>query len=122
MHYLNTSGASCESKIIGVYATRADGADAINKALGMKIHSKSMYKSISREAGNNIQYIWSYYSVAGLKKMMDAFDAWEGRAHQYNAAVKCRCQLLESASGADWMLDSGRTPSERQFASFASSL
>lgn len=44
LHYLNTSGASCESKIIGVYATRADGTDAISKALGMKIHSKSMYK------------------------------------------------------------------------------
>ncbi|NXM80870.1 KCD18 protein, partial [Oenanthe oenanthe] len=80
LHYLNTSGASCESKIIGVYATRADGTDAINKALGMKIHSKSMYK---REAGNNIQYIWSYYSVAELKKMMDAFDAWEGRGVSY---------------------------------------
>ncbi|NXH43248.1 KCD18 protein, partial [Dicaeum eximium] len=80
LHYLNTSGASCESKIIGVYATRADGTDAINKALGMKIHSKNMYK---REAGNNIQYIWSYYSVAELKKMMDAFDAWEGRGVSY---------------------------------------
>ncbi|NWY50131.1 KCD18 protein, partial [Chionis minor] len=76
LHYLNTSGASCESKIIGVYATRADGTDAINKELGTKIHSKSIYK---REAGNNVQYIWSYYSVAELKKMMDAFDAWEGR-------------------------------------------
>ncbi|NXS07541.1 KCD18 protein, partial [Neodrepanis coruscans] len=80
LHYLNTSGASCESKIIGVYATRADGTDAINKALGTKIHSKSMYK---REAGNNVQYIWSYYSVAELKKMMDAFDAWEGRGVSY---------------------------------------
>lgn len=80
LHYLNTSGASCESKIIGVYATRADGTDAINKVLGMKIHSKSMYK---REAGNNIQYIWSYYSVAELKKMMDAFNAWEGRGVSY---------------------------------------
>ncbi|NWY48492.1 KCD18 protein, partial [Sylvia atricapilla] len=80
LHYLNTSGASCESKIIGVYATRADGTDAISKALGMKIHSKSMYK---REAGNNIQYIWSYYSVADLKQMMDAFDAWEGRGVSY---------------------------------------
>ncbi|NXM69482.1 KCD18 protein, partial [Serilophus lunatus] len=80
LHYLNTSGASCESKIIGVYATRADGTDAINKALGAKIHSKSMYK---REAGNNLQYIWSYYSVAELKKMMDAFDAWEGRGVSY---------------------------------------
>lgn len=34
---------------------------------------------ISREAGNNVQYIWSYYSAAELKKMMDAFDAWEGK-------------------------------------------
>ncbi|KAM9283954.1 BTB/POZ domain-containing protein KCTD18 [Cariama cristata] len=80
LHYLNTSGASCESKIIGVYATRADGTDAINKKLGTKIHSKSIYK---REAGNNVQYIWSYYSVAELKKMMDAFDAWEGRGVSY---------------------------------------
>ncbi|XP_051643067.1 BTB/POZ domain-containing protein KCTD18 [Manacus candei] len=80
LHYLNTSGASCESTVIGVYATRADGTDAINKVLGTKIHSKSMYK---REAGNNVQYIWSYYSVAELKKMMDAFDAWEGRGVSY---------------------------------------
>nr|XP_010307349.1 PREDICTED: BTB/POZ domain-containing protein KCTD18 [Balearica regulorum gibbericeps] len=80
LHYLNTSGASCESKIIGVYTTRADGIDAINKELGTKIHSKSIYK---REAGNNIQYIWSYYSVAELKKMMDAFDAWKGRGVSY---------------------------------------
>ncbi|NXO51848.1 KCD18 protein, partial [Aramus guarauna] len=80
LHYINTSGASCESKIIGVYATRADGIDAINKELGTKIHSKSIYK---REAGNNVQYIWSYYSVAELKKKMDAFDAWEGRGVSY---------------------------------------
>ncbi|XP_074001680.1 BTB/POZ domain-containing protein KCTD18 [Numenius arquata] len=80
LHYLHTSGASCESKIIGVYATRADGTDAINKELGTKIHSKSIYK---REVGNNIQYIWSYYSVAELKKMMDAFDAWERRGVSY---------------------------------------
>ncbi|NXI53220.1 KCD18 protein, partial [Chloroceryle aenea] len=80
LHYLNTSGASCESKIIGVYATRSDGTDAINKALGTKIHSKNIYK---REAGNNVQYIWSYYSVAELKKMMDAFEDWEGRGVSY---------------------------------------
>ncbi|XP_060050162.1 BTB/POZ domain-containing protein KCTD18 isoform X3 [Erinaceus europaeus] len=36
-----------------------------------------------REAGNNIQYIWSYYSVAELKKMMDAFDDWEGKGVSY---------------------------------------
>lgn len=35
--------------------------------------------NLSREAGNNVQYIWSYYSAAELKKMMDAFDAWEGK-------------------------------------------
>lgn len=38
-----------------------------------------IFCNISREAGNNVQYIWSYYSVAELKKMMDAFDAWEGK-------------------------------------------
>uniref|UniRef100_A0A2K6A8L0 Potassium channel tetramerization domain containing 18 n=1 Tax=Mandrillus leucophaeus TaxID=9568 RepID=A0A2K6A8L0_MANLE len=76
LHYLNTSGASCESRIIGVYATKTDGTDAIDKQLGGRIHSKSIFK---REAGNNVQYIWSYYSVAELKKMMDAFDAWEGK-------------------------------------------
>ncbi|KFP02516.1 BTB/POZ domain-containing protein KCTD18, partial [Calypte anna] len=80
LHYLNTSGVSCESKIIGVYATRADGTDAISKELGTKIHGKSIYK---REAGNNVQYIWSYYSVAELKKMLDAFDTWEGRGVSY---------------------------------------
>ncbi|XP_051479622.1 BTB/POZ domain-containing protein KCTD18 isoform X2 [Apus apus] len=36
-----------------------------------------------REAGNNVQYIWSYYSVAELKKMLDAFNAWEGRGVSY---------------------------------------
>ncbi|NXF00879.1 KCD18 protein, partial [Smithornis capensis] len=80
LHYLNTSLAGCESKIIGVYATRADGTDAINKALGRRIHSKNMYK---REAGNNVQYIESYYSVAELKMMMDALHAWEGRGVRY---------------------------------------
>ncbi|XP_035161145.1 BTB/POZ domain-containing protein KCTD18 isoform X1 [Callithrix jacchus] len=80
LHYLNTSGASCESRIIGVYATKNDGTDAIDKQLGGRIHSKSIFK---REAGNNVQYIWSYYSVAELKKMMDAFDAWEGKGVSY---------------------------------------
>ncbi|XP_077010724.1 BTB/POZ domain-containing protein KCTD18 [Tamandua tetradactyla] len=80
LHYLNTSGASCESRIIGVYATKTDGTDAIDKQLGGRVHSKSIFK---REAGNNVQYIWSYYSVAELKKMMDAFDAWEGKGVSY---------------------------------------
>lgn len=57
-----------------------DGTDAIDKQLGGRIHSKSIFK---REAGNNVQYIWSYYSVAELKKMMDAFDAWEGKGVSY---------------------------------------
>ncbi|XP_007934347.1 BTB/POZ domain-containing protein KCTD18 [Orycteropus afer afer] len=80
LHYLNTSGASCENRIIGVYATKTDGTDAIDKQLGGRIHSKSIFK---REAGNNVQYIWSYYSVAELKKMMDAFDTWEGKGVSY---------------------------------------
>ncbi|XP_029462072.1 BTB/POZ domain-containing protein KCTD18 [Rhinatrema bivittatum] len=80
LHYLNTSGASCESKIIGVYAMKADGTEAVHKQLGGRIHSKSIYK---REAGNNVQYIWSYYSPAELIKMMDAFDSWEGKGVSY---------------------------------------
>nr|XP_028607284.1 BTB/POZ domain-containing protein KCTD18 isoform X3 [Podarcis muralis] len=80
LHYLNTSGASCESRIMGVYATRADGKAAIEKELGGRIHSKNIYK---REAGNNVQYIWSYYSGSELEKMMDAFEAWEGRGVSY---------------------------------------
>ncbi|KAJ6665298.1 hypothetical protein lerEdw1_004347 [Lerista edwardsae] len=44
LHYLNTSGASCESRIIGVYATKTDGTAAIVKELGGRIHSKSIYK------------------------------------------------------------------------------
>ncbi|XP_015676288.1 BTB/POZ domain-containing protein KCTD18 [Protobothrops mucrosquamatus] len=80
LHYLNTSGASCESRVIGIYATKADGTTAIEKELGGRINSKNIYK---REAGNNIQYIWSYYSVTELKKIMDAFEAWEGRGASY---------------------------------------
>uniref|UniRef100_A0A8D0L1N2 Potassium channel tetramerization domain containing 18 n=1 Tax=Sphenodon punctatus TaxID=8508 RepID=A0A8D0L1N2_SPHPU len=76
LHYLNTSEAICESRIIGVYATKADGMEAIEKELGGRIHNKNICK---REAGENVQYIWSYYSSVELKKMMDAFDAWEGR-------------------------------------------
>ncbi|OXB53435.1 hypothetical protein ASZ78_010312 [Callipepla squamata] len=97
LHYLSTSGASCESKIIGVYATRADGTDAINKELGTKIHSKSIYK---REAGNNVQYIWSYYSEDELKKMMDAFGTWEGRGVSYWRVPQelIECWTLEERS------------------------
>ncbi|XP_026503452.1 BTB/POZ domain-containing protein KCTD18 isoform X2 [Terrapene carolina triunguis] len=80
LHYLNTSGASCESRIIGVFATKADGTDVLDKELGGRINNKNMYK---REAGNNVQYIWSYYSVSELKKMMDAFDVWEGKGFSY---------------------------------------
>ncbi|XP_077175501.1 BTB/POZ domain-containing protein KCTD18-like [Paroedura picta] len=80
LHYLSTSGTSCESIITGVYATKADGMTAIEKQLDGRIHSKNIYK---REAGNNVQYIWSYYSVAELKKMMDAFEEWEGKGVSY---------------------------------------
>ncbi|XP_069471889.1 BTB/POZ domain-containing protein KCTD18 isoform X2 [Ambystoma mexicanum] len=80
LHYLNTCAASCESKIIGVYATKEDGMDAIHSQLGGKIHSKSVHK---REAGDNVQYIWSYYSPDELKNMMDAFEAWKGKGVSY---------------------------------------
>uniref|UniRef100_A0A2K6FN53 Uncharacterized protein n=1 Tax=Propithecus coquereli TaxID=379532 RepID=A0A2K6FN53_PROCO len=102
LHYLNTSGASCESRIIGVYATKTDGTDAIDKQLGGRIHSKSIFK---REAGNNVQYIWSYYSVAELKKMMDAFDLGvlrlpmglgEQRMEAHTCRQQRRCSLTRS--------------------------
>uniref|UniRef100_A0A2K5C315 Uncharacterized protein n=1 Tax=Aotus nancymaae TaxID=37293 RepID=A0A2K5C315_AOTNA len=68
------------NRIIGLYATKTDRTDAIDKQLGGRIHSKSIFK---REVGNNVQYIWSYYSVVELKKMMDTFDAWEGKGVSY---------------------------------------
>ncbi|XP_075464809.1 BTB/POZ domain-containing protein KCTD18 isoform X2 [Ascaphus truei] len=80
LHYLHTSGSSCESKIIGVYATKEDGKMALDQQLGERIHHKNMYK---REAGGNIQYILSYYSVSELKNMMDAFETWNGRGFSY---------------------------------------
>ncbi|KAM4697846.1 BTB/POZ domain-containing protein KCTD18 [Rhinophrynus dorsalis] len=80
LHYLHTSGSSCENKVIGVYATKEDGKLALEKELGDRIHNKNMYK---REAGGNIQYILSYYSVSELKSMMDAFDTWKGRGFSY---------------------------------------
>ncbi|XP_060684010.1 BTB/POZ domain-containing protein KCTD18-like [Hemiscyllium ocellatum] len=80
LHYLNTCGASCESKILGVFTSKAEGIGAIEKQLGGRMKSRSIYK---REAGNNLQYIWSYYSAGELKKMMDAFDSWEGRGVSY---------------------------------------
>uniref|UniRef100_UPI00398EAC59 BTB/POZ domain-containing protein KCTD18-like n=1 Tax=Pristiophorus japonicus TaxID=55135 RepID=UPI00398EAC59 len=80
LHYLNTCGASCESKILGVFASKTEGIGAIEKQLGGRMKSRSIYK---REAGNNLQYIWSYYSAGELKKMMDAFDSWEGRGVSY---------------------------------------
>ncbi|XP_007898270.1 BTB/POZ domain-containing protein KCTD18 [Callorhinchus milii] len=80
LHYLNTCGASCESKILGVFASKSEGVEAIEKQLGGRMKSRSIFK---REAGNNVQYIWSYYSAGELKKMMDAFDSWEGRGVSY---------------------------------------
>ncbi|KAM4626938.1 BTB/POZ domain-containing protein KCTD18 [Discoglossus pictus] len=80
LHYLHTSGSSCETKVIGVYATSEDGQTALEKQLGDRINRKNMYK---REAGGNVQYILSYYSVDELKNMMDAFETWRGRGFSY---------------------------------------
>ncbi|XP_023568146.1 BTB/POZ domain-containing protein KCTD18 isoform X2 [Octodon degus] len=52
--------------------------DSLSDHLATEMETYSL-----REAGNNVQYIWSYYSVAELKKMMDAFDAWEGKGVSY---------------------------------------
>lgn len=44
LHYLNTCGASCESKILGVFASKIEGIAAIEKQLGCRIKSKSIFK------------------------------------------------------------------------------
>ncbi|KAM8934113.1 BTB/POZ domain-containing protein KCTD18 [Pelodytes ibericus] len=80
LNYLHTSGSSCQSKVIGVYATKEDGQTALDKLLGDQINHKNMYK---REAGGNIQYILSYYSETELRNMMDAFETWKGRGFSY---------------------------------------
>lgn len=51
LHYLSTSGTSCESKIIGVYATRADGKDALERQLGGRMRSKSIFRRWGQPAG-----------------------------------------------------------------------
>ncbi|KAK1165967.1 BTB/POZ domain-containing protein KCTD18-like [Acipenser oxyrinchus oxyrinchus] len=76
LHYLSACGASCESKVLGVFGSREQGLQAMDKQLGGKKNSRSVHR---REAAGNVQYIWSYYSPAELGKMMDAFDSWEGR-------------------------------------------
>lgn len=97
LHYLHTCGSSCESRIIGIYATREDGDSALRKQLGNRINHKHMYK---REAGGNIQYILSYYSVSELKAMMDAFETWEGRGFSYWRVPQelIECWTLEERS------------------------
>lgn len=80
LHCFNTSGVSCESRITGVYAIETDGTDAIDKQPGGRIRSKSIFR---REVGNNVPYIWSYYTVAELKQTMDPFDVWEGKGGRY---------------------------------------
>ncbi|XP_068103057.1 BTB/POZ domain-containing protein KCTD18 isoform X2 [Hyperolius riggenbachi] len=97
LHYLHTCGSSCESKIIGIYATKEDGDSALRNQLGSRINHKHMYK---REAGGNIQYILSYYSVSELKTMMDAFETWEGRGFSYWRVPQelIECWTLEERS------------------------
>ncbi|XP_032807180.1 BTB/POZ domain-containing protein KCTD18 [Petromyzon marinus] len=80
LHYLNTCDASCESRVLGLYVNKADGVQAIEQQLGGRLKSKTIFK---RESGNNLQYIWSYYTAVELKSMMDAFGSWEGRGISY---------------------------------------
>ncbi|XP_018090044.1 potassium channel tetramerization domain containing 18 L homeolog isoform X1 [Xenopus laevis] len=97
LHFLHTCGSSCESKVIGVYATKKDGKIALEKQLGDRIHHINMYK---REAGGNIQYILSYYSVSELKNMMDAFETWKGRGFSFWRVPQelIECWTLEERS------------------------
>uniref|UniRef100_UPI00358DEE3B BTB/POZ domain-containing protein KCTD18 isoform X2 n=1 Tax=Myxine glutinosa TaxID=7769 RepID=UPI00358DEE3B len=97
LHYLNTCDASCESKIIGIYTSRAEGVHAVEKQLGNKMNKKGMFK---REAGNNLQYIWCYYSASELGNMMDAFGSWQGQGISYWRLPRelVECWTLEGRS------------------------
>ncbi|KAM9305611.1 BTB/POZ domain-containing protein KCTD18 [Gastrophryne carolinensis] len=97
LHYLHTSGSSCESKILGIYATKEDGDLALRNQLGNRINQKHMYK---REANGNLQYILSYYNVSELKAMMDAFETWEGRGFSFWRVPQelIECWTLEERS------------------------
>uniref|UniRef100_A0A2R8MI03 Potassium channel tetramerization domain containing 18 n=1 Tax=Callithrix jacchus TaxID=9483 RepID=A0A2R8MI03_CALJA len=66
LHYLNTSGASCESRIIGVYATKNDGTDAIDKQLGGRIHSKSIFKRLWQVLSETVLLSFLQWMVAVL--------------------------------------------------------
>uniref|UniRef100_A0A8C4Q9E6 Potassium channel tetramerization domain containing 18 n=1 Tax=Eptatretus burgeri TaxID=7764 RepID=A0A8C4Q9E6_EPTBU len=97
LHYLNTCDASCESKIIGIYTSKIEGVHAVEKQLGNKINKKGMFK---REAGNNLQYIWCYYSASELGNMMDAFGSWQGQGISYWRLPRelVECWTLEGRS------------------------
>lgn len=80
LHYLNTSGASCESRIIGVYSTKTDGTDAIDKQLGGRIHSKSIFLK-----GMSIfKYEKEQNKSSSLLRGVIEFNMWLTREdHQY---------------------------------------
>ncbi|XP_018094553.1 BTB/POZ domain-containing protein KCTD18 isoform X2 [Xenopus laevis] len=80
LHYLHTRDSSCESKVIGVYATKQHGKIALEEQLGDRIYCSNVYK---REAGCNIQYILRYCSASELKNTMDAYEAWKGRGFRF---------------------------------------
>ncbi|EMP24345.1 BTB/POZ domain-containing protein KCTD18 [Chelonia mydas] len=76
LHYLNTSGASCESRIIGVFATKADGTDVLDKELGGRINNKNMYKSyisVGMLNGDEFRGVLSFtsYELLSQRRLID---------------------------------------------------
>jgi hypothetical protein len=71
--WAEVTGTAGANQVLSVLAGYAQTHSFVRRAFSLH------FCNVSREAGNNVQYIWSYYSVAELKKMMDAFDAWEGK-------------------------------------------
>ena len=75
--WAEVTGTAGANQVLSVLAGYAQTHSFVRRAFSLH------FCNVSREAGNNVQYIWSYYSVAELKKMMDAFDAWEGKGVSY---------------------------------------
>ncbi|XP_028663355.2 BTB/POZ domain-containing protein KCTD18-like [Erpetoichthys calabaricus] len=101
LHYLSACGASCDNKILGVFGSKEQGMEILDRELGKKKNSKNIH---CREADGNIQYIWSYYSPTELAKIMDTFSHWAGRGISFwrvpHELIECwtleRRTLLES--------------------------
>lgn len=71
-----------------VQAVRVESLVSVSQKLMGQILISSreeevIVKAFKGEAEKIALYSWSYHSVAKLKKMTNAFDAWEGKGVNY---------------------------------------